>query len=148
MLFSSKLHWIQRPMKSIEIFPLPTASFWSCHNFILQRIAPSHPLRFLPLLGIVTLLPSMPPFLYFFQKILAHFSFITEDFMEKPDEKQQNNSMHSKRQTSQLFVRDQRPIYTLLSTRDLKLLLVLNTVFGVYIWKEMFIHGRDIFEFH
>lgn len=48
LLSSSKPYWIQRPVKSIEIFPLPTVSFWSCHNFILQRIVSTHLLRFFP----------------------------------------------------------------------------------------------------
>lgn len=70
MLFFFRLHWIQRTMKSIGIFPLLTVSFWSCHNFILQKIAPSHPLRFFHLSDIIPLLLSTPNFLYFFQKIL------------------------------------------------------------------------------
>lgn len=62
----------------------------------------------------------MSPFLYFFQKILAHFSlFITEDIMENTaDPITQKVTLRTARGRSQLFVEEAKPIYTLLSTRD------------------------------
>lgn len=116
-LFSSRLCWIQRPMKSIEIFPLPTLSFWSCHNFILQRIAPSH--NFFPSFRHRTFTSLYASFFIFLSENLVHLFFLfTEHCTESPPdiiaqgrgvkEVNKKNFILSKRQTSHLLGREKR----------------------------------------
>lgn len=153
-LFSSRLRWIQRPMKSIEIFPLPMLSFWSCHNFILQRVAPSH--HFFSHSDTAPSPLSMPPFSYFFQKILSHFFSYLQNILstwynctwQRSWRSKQKNFILNKRQTSHLLGREKRrPLYSVVDERY-KTFCCPKYLFYVYILNEIFIYRRDICEFY